>query len=154
VFLPAGAVHALGAGLLIAEIQQASDTTYRLFDWNRRGPDGKPRPLHFDRAIDVIDWDCGPIEPSRGTPTARPHVKRLVECDKFVLERWTFAHPETIGGDNRFHILAVLEGTVSLEGDVSRQPLAKGNAVLIPAECGPLTITPEARATLLDIYLP
>ena len=154
VFLPAGAVHALGAGLVIAEIQQASDTTYRLFDWNRVGADGKPRPLHVDEAIGAIDWDCGPIKPRRGSPTNRPHVNGLIECDKFVLERWTFDHPERIGGDNRFHVLAVLEGTVSLESDASQQPLARGSAALIPAECGPLTITPEGRATLLDIYLP
>ena len=55
-FIPAGTVHALGAGLLVAEIQQASDTTYRLFDWNRTGPDGQPRKLHVEEALAAIDY--------------------------------------------------------------------------------------------------
>src|SRR5207245_2472669 len=54
-FIPAGTVHALGAGLLVAEIQEASDTTFRLFDWNRVGPDGNPRPLHVEQALATID---------------------------------------------------------------------------------------------------
>src|SRR5437870_4395620 len=65
IFMPAGTVHALGAGLLIAEIQQASDTTYRLYDWGRTGPDGKPRPLHVDEALRVIDYSATEIGPQR-----------------------------------------------------------------------------------------
>ena len=88
VFLSSGTVHALGAGLLIAEIQQSSDTTYRLHDWNRVGPDGKPRPLHIEQALAVIDFNRGPVDPVAPQPTDRPNVERLVECDKFVLDRW------------------------------------------------------------------
>src|SRR5262249_22949406 len=71
-FIPAGTVHALGAGLLVAEIQQSSDTTFRLFDWNRVGPDGKPRTLHVEQALAVVDFDRGPIAPQQPQPTDRP----------------------------------------------------------------------------------
>ncbi|MCG8650784.1 MAG: class I mannose-6-phosphate isomerase, partial [Pirellulales bacterium] len=64
-FIPAGTVHALGAGLLVAEIQQASDTTFRLFDWNRVAADGSSRALHIDQALEVTDYQRGPIQPRR-----------------------------------------------------------------------------------------
>ena len=154
VFLPAGTVHALGAGLLIAEIQQSSDTTYRLHDWNRVGPDGKPRELHVQPALDAIDWDCGPVHPQRPRATDRPHVERLVACDKFVLDRWRLDMPQTIGGDDRFHIVAVLQGEVTLESDPGDSPLKLGQTALIPAGCGALRIEPQHEAVLLDAYLP
>ena len=84
VFLPTGTVHALGAGLLVAEIQQSSDATFRLFDWNRVGPDGQPRPLHVEQALEAVDYLRGPLSPIRPKPTDRPEAVRLVECDKFV----------------------------------------------------------------------
>ncbi len=63
IFIPAGTVHALGAGLVVAEIQQASDTTFRLYDWNRVDASGKGRPLHIEQAMDVIDFRRGPVVP-------------------------------------------------------------------------------------------
>jgi len=154
VFLPAGAVHALGEGLLVAEIQQASDTTYRLFDWNRVGPDGKPRELHIEQGLEAIDYELGPIEPQVPRPTDRPGVERLVACDKFVLDRATFAGPHTLGGDDRCHIVAVLQGNVDLEGDPAGQPLVKGQTALLPAGCGPVRLTAREATVLLDAYLP
>ena len=166
IFIPAGTVHALGAGLLIAEIQQASDTTYRLFDWNRVGPDGKPRQLHVPQSLAVIDYDADPIAPQMPRPTQRPCVERLVTCDKFILDRWSFRsvgsraatagnreHPLTIGGDDRFHILAVLEGEVSLRGDPTGQSLRRGDTALIPASVT-ASIVAEPEAVLLEAYLP
>ena len=110
VFVPAGTVHAIGAGLLVAEIQQSSDTTYRLFDWNRVGPDGRPRALHVEQGLAVVDFARGPVMPQRPRPTDRPQVSRLVECDKFVWDRWNFDSPMPAGGDDRCHILTVLQG--------------------------------------------
>src|SRR5262249_30318215 len=72
VLIEAGTVHALGAGLLIAEIQQASDTTYRLFDWNRVDTNGKPRQLHIQEALDVTDYNRGPVDPIKPTFTEEP----------------------------------------------------------------------------------
>ena len=119
IFLPAGTVHALGAGLLVAEIQQSSDVTYRLFDWNRLGPDGKPRPLHVEQGLDAVDFQRGPVGPQQPRPAERPEVSRLVECERFVLDRWAFDAPLPAGGDNRCHIIVIVEGAVRIEGDPS-----------------------------------
>jgi len=154
VYLPAGTIHALGDGLLIAEIQQASDTTYRLYDWNRVGPDGKLRDLHIQQGLDAIDFDRGPAEPQTPQPTGRPHVEQLVAGDKFVLDRWRFEKDEMIAGDERFHILAVLDGKLSVEGDAEQQPLTKGQTMLLPASIGATQLRPAGEVTLLDAYLP
>ena len=108
IFIPAGTVHALGAGFLVAEIQQASDTTYRLFDWNRVGADGKSRPLHVEESLAVSDYVRGPVDPVQPQPTAEPHVERLVECDKFRVDRRTLTTADVIRSGNEFHLLAVL----------------------------------------------
>ena len=113
IFIPAGTVHALGAGLVVAEIQQASDTTYRLFDWNRVGPDGQPRALHIEQALAAIDYSAGPVTPVVPQATDRPEVQRLVACDKFVLDRWTISDVASLGGDGRMHIVTVLEGVLA-----------------------------------------
>lgn len=154
IFLPAGTVHALGEGLLVAEIQQASDTTYRLFDWNRVGADGQPRPLHVRAALSVIDFARGPVRPQTPQPTDRAQVERLVACDRFVLERVQVEQPLALGGDGRFHVLAVLSGSVMVAGDASTVPLRAGDSILLPAAVGETAIHPVAPAVLLDAYLP
>jgi len=152
IFIPAGTLHALGKGLIVAEIQQASDTTFRVFDWNRVGPDGKPRQLHLEAALSVIDYDAGPVSPQQPQPTERPHVRQLVACDKFVLNRWSLTHSCPIGGDDRAHIISVLEGTLQVAGDPVGQPLVKGQTILIPAELGACRLMPEEPVVLLDAY--
>ncbi len=154
VFIPAGTVHALGAGLVVAEIQQASDTTYRLYDWNRLGPDGQPRQLHIRESLDAIDDTAIAIKPREPQSTDRPHVQRLVACDKFILDRWQLSgEPATIGGDNRFHILSVLSGTLNLTAP-AQLSLSIGQTALLPASLGPTSITTTAPATAIDMYLP
>ena len=125
-FIPAGTVHALGAGLLVAEVQQSSDTTFRLYDWNRVGPDGKPRPLHVEQGLAVVDFQRGPVDPVQPQPTDRPWVSRLVACDKFIMDRWDFDQPQTIGGDDRFHIVCVLQGAVRIERRPAERTLVQG----------------------------
>jgi mannose-6-phosphate isomerase len=155
IFVPAGTPHAIGAGLLVAELQQSSDTTFRLFDWNRVGPDGKPRTLHVEQGLEAIDFQRGAVEPNKGTPTGREFVSRLVACNKFVIDRWQLAGPHFIAGNGRFHLLAVTAGAIEIEGDLSRLPLALGQTALIPASAGALEIRPIGkRAELLDMYLP
>jgi mannose-6-phosphate isomerase len=153
VIVPAGTVHALGAGLLVAEIQQASDTTYRLFDWNRVGPDGQPRKLHVEEALDAIDYSAGPVIAQQPKSTDRPHVQRLVACDKFILDQWSLASSQSLAGDGRFHIISVLEGEVGLD-DVALPTLKRGQTAVIPASLPPLAVAPRKRAVLLDMYLP
>ena len=154
VFIPAGTVHALGAGLLVAEIQQASDTTFRLFDWNRLGPDGQPRPLHVDESLAVIDFARGPVVPQAPQPTTTPGIERLVACDKFILDLRTFTGEAQLGGDDAMRIVSVVAGEVRLAGDPSGQPLQRGQTALLPAALGPIAATAESPATLLEAYLP
>lgn len=153
-FIPAGVVHALGQGSLVAEIQQASDTTFRLYDWNRVGPDGEPRKLHIAEGMAVTDFRSGPVMPQKPQPTEQPHVERLVACDKFVLDRWRIAEPRSVAADDRFHIVVVLQGAIRLQNDPSPGPLNKGQTALIPAACTQRQVTPLAPSVLLDIYLP
>lgn len=154
ILIEAGTVHALGAGLLIGEIQQASDTTYRLFDWNRVDRDGCPRELHIAQALDTIDFSRGPVNAAKPTAANTPGVERLVACDKFVLDRWKIDALQRISYDDRFHIFAVVEGDISLiaGGDVQR--LRRGDSILIPASVRDVEIAARGRATLLDMYLP
>ncbi|MGO9111256.1 MAG: type I phosphomannose isomerase catalytic subunit [Thermoguttaceae bacterium] len=152
-FIPAGTVHALGAGLVVAEVQQSSDTTFRLYDWNRVGPDGKPRRLHVEQGLAVVDYQRGPVDPVKPQPTDRPGVSRLVACEKFIMDRWDFDQPQVIGGDDRFHIVCVLQGAVSIEGDPQSAPLLTGGTALLPAGLGSVRFVPQQRTVLLEAHL-
>lgn len=152
--IEAGTVHALGAGLLVAEIQQASDTTFRLFDWNRVDTDGKPRALHVQQSLDTIDYSRGPVNPAIPQLSNRTHIERLVQCDKFILDRWRLDASQTFDNDNRFHILSAIEGGASVRSEDSQRELRRGDTILIPACCGQIEVVPQDRAVLLDMYLP
>ncbi|HJT34255.1 MAG TPA: type I phosphomannose isomerase catalytic subunit [Pirellulales bacterium] len=154
IFLPAGVVHAIGEGLLVAEIQQSSDVTYRLFDWNRLGPDGRPRVLHIEQALEAIDYAYGPAYPQTPQATDWPHIERLVACEQFVLDRWKLASPQHVSDDNRCHLLAVIDGEVLIEGEPEGTPLRRGATVLLPASLGHVEVRPVGTAVLLDAYLP
>jgi mannose-6-phosphate isomerase len=154
VFLPAGTVHALGEGLVIAEVQQSSDVTYRLFDWNRVGADGKPRSLHLEESLEAIDFDRGPVGPITPEHGEAPGVERLVACDKFVLERWQIERPTTIVGDDRARVLMVLDGQMSVAGDPGPQPARRGTTVLVPASMAAIELMPASKATVLCAHLP
>src|SRR5262249_57392605 len=88
VFLPAGTVHAVGGGVLFAEIQQTSDATFRLYDWGRRDAAGLSRTLHVEQALQCIDWSRGPVRPVRATAGEGNGSRRqsLVRCSYFHLE--------------------------------------------------------------------
>lgn len=154
IFLPAGTVHALGKGLLVAEIQQSSDTTYRLFDWNRLGADGQPRPLHVEQGLEAVDYGQGPIGPQRPQATDHPAVERLVECEKFVLRRWHLDSRCQVGGQGRCHIISILTGAVEIEGDPAGRVALPGQTILLPAGGGTVEINPDGPTVLLEVYLP
>ncbi len=112
-FIPSGRIHAIGAGLLIYEIQQNSDTTYRVFDWNRKGLDGKPRQLHIDESLASIDF--GDIEPgviNPGNPGDSGEL--LVGCKHFNVEKWTLERGESriAGGNGEFAVITVIQGQI------------------------------------------
>jgi len=95
--LRAGTVHAVGGGVRIAEVQQSSDATFRLFDWNRPGPDGQPRTLHIEQSLASIDWTAGPLHPLSPLPLPElpsgVHGERLARCPYFELRRYHLTAP-------------------------------------------------------------
>jgi mannose-6-phosphate isomerase class I len=104
--------------------------------------------------MEVIDFHAGPIQPVLAQSTPWPHVARLVVCDKFVMDRWSFSTPKRIGGDHRCHIVVSVSGRVRIAGDAEPTVLCGGELALIPAAAGAVELTPEGSATMLDIYLP
>jgi mannose-6-phosphate isomerase len=142
VFIPAGTMHAIGAGLLIAEIQQSSNTTFRVYDWNRVDRNGNARPLHIESAIAVTDFTRGPIQPVAIAPADSTGSSILVSCDKFILEKISLTQPSKIGGDGQFRLLAITAGELTIDGDPSNQPLKFGQTALLPASLPELTMTP------------
>jgi len=125
IFIPSGRLHAIGAGLLIYEIQQNSDTTYRVYDWNRPGIDGKPRQLHVDESMRCIDFDD--IEPEMD----ESDEGLLVECDYFRLEAHALAPGESLLARTRgrFAIITVIDGEIREGETVFRA----GDFFIVPA---------------------
>ena len=155
IFVAAGTIHAIGQGILIAEIQQASNTTFRVYDWGRVGTDGQPRDLHIEQALDATDFALGPVEPSRPIPTSDPNWVELVRCANFAMSRGTTDRPLKLGGDGKFRIVAVTSGAITVENDPSGLPLSIGETVLLPAALGPIEFTPVSDACeLLEIHVP
>ena len=131
IFIPSGRCHAIGGGCLIVELQQNSDTTYRVFDWNRVGLDGKPRELHLAESLDSIDF--ADYEPS----LAQPQGERIVECEFFNIDRWQLAtprHEEAAGGV----IFTVLSGEVIC----GERRFRIGDFFLLPASATDRTLSP------------
>jgi mannose-6-phosphate isomerase len=153
-FIPAGTLHALGAGLLVAEIQQASDTTYRLYDWGRTGPDGNPRPLHVEPALAVTDYSAVDTQPQRPRKTNQGAIECLVNCDKFVLNRWTLMDDQPLNTEERFHILAVIQGRLAIAASSTTTHLARGQTALLPASLDRGQLCPQGSTILLEMHLP
>jgi mannose-6-phosphate isomerase len=144
IFIPSGRVHAIGGGNLIVEVQQNSDTTYRVFDWNRLGLDGKPRALHIDESMQSINFDD--VEPGT-TPTRGETVS---ECEHFKVERWQLDSPRAEAGE-RFAVFAVLSGAVKC----GSRTFAPGEFFLTPASAAGLELNPaEASTSVLRTTVP
>lgn len=161
IFIPAGSVHAIMEGIVLAEIQQNSDTTYRIYDWNRPGADGKPRPLHIDKALEVINFDQ--IEPGRAIPQLleeQQGLRRelLVSCPYFNVERVTFAGTGVSFKGNNDGRTFEIWGGMSGQGQVS---WARGSLelpairfTLLPARLGNFEIKADVPAVMLRTYVP
>jgi len=153
VFIPAGTVHAIGAGLLVAEIQQSSDVTYRLFDWNRTGVDGRSRLLHIEAGVEAVSR-TGPVGPASRTATTTPAVARLVDCEYFILDEVTPVSRWLVGGDGALHFLVVLAGTIHLPSEWSLPEIGPGRCVLIPALTAEQAVRAALGTRLLRVTLP
>jgi mannose-6-phosphate isomerase len=131
VFLPAGTVHAVGGGVLMAEVQETSDATFRLFDWNRRDAQGRGRELHIEEALASIDWRQGPVQP---VPVADyPDAsQQLVRCDCFALDHIDAFRPVPLRGGT-LQALIVVRGRAELHGPWGVDALAQGAVRILPA---------------------
>lgn len=145
IFIASGRLHAIGAGFLIHEIQQNSDTTYRVFDWNRLGLDGQPRELHVGESLASIDFQD--FEPTMDLPVG----DNLASCEYFKTDRKFLAAGQAIAnpGGEQFSILSVVEGELESAGG-SR--FKKGQFLLLPRN-GKMLVAREA-STVLQITLP
>lgn len=149
IMIPAGTVHAIGAGVVLAEIQQMSDATFRVHDWGRLGPDGSPRALHLAEALEATDFDAGPVSPMRveGAPGS---VEHLARCPYFAIDRLNLTAGTMVGTPERFTLLVGLGG----EAAVGPERLGPGQTLLLPASVGPVEVVPRGRATILAVVVP
>jgi mannose-6-phosphate isomerase len=153
-FLPSGRVHALGAGIVLFEIQQNSDTTYRVFDWNRTGLDGKPRELHVPQSLASIDFND--FEPrliqSRYSRNMTIKVRYLVDdplfrADACQVKRGQRFHIRSDGAQ----VLGVLRGRLEITHGDTKLPLTDGQFALLPASLGRVTLTAETQVEFLQV---
>lgn len=148
VFLPSGRVHAIGAGLVIFEIQQNSDTTYRVFDWNRTGLDGKPRELHVEESLRSIHFD----DPEPAPVTPAPDGT-LVSCEHFHVRLRKAAPDAALGTPGEHLVIALVRGALTVAGAA----LKAGDFALIPAAMDAASRKPGTSAedtAWLEIRIP
>jgi mannose-6-phosphate isomerase len=162
VFIPAGSVHAIMDGIMLAEIQQNSDTTYRVYDWNRLGPDGQPRPLHIDKAIEVINFaqvEPGHFQPQLIEENAGLRREIITACPYFNVERITFkqAGAKFTGrcDGSTFEIWGIMSGLGRVgwgDGDALELPAVR--FTLLPAALDDFQIEVLDSAVFLRAYVP
>ncbi len=144
-FVPSGRLHAIGAGNLLIEIQQNSDTTYRVFDWNRTAPDGTRRDLQVDEALQAIDFTDS--EPAM----IQPEGETLVSCPYFMVEKWELIQPRAASERRAFALFVCLTGAVEAGGE----QFVPGEFFLIPANAAATELHPGGPgSSLLRITLP
>ncbi len=151
IFVPAGTVHAIGGGNLILEVQQASNTTWRLHDWNRVDREGRSRDLHIDAALRATDFSRGPVSPSIPVQVSQPGCEQLANGEYFSIRRWRLDDPVRIGGDGRFHILVVTAGQVSVAGSMESGILGLGETRLLPAAAAAVILQGGSNSELIEI---
>lgn len=155
IFLPAGRIHSIGAGILLAEIQQTSDITYRIYDFDRLDDKGNPRELHNDLALDAIDYGFY-NNYKQDYKTKSNESSELVSCKYFTTNILSFNKPvirEYINIDS-FVIYMCLDGELSIDyRDNDSEKIRKGETVLIPAELDNLVLEPVVQSKILEIYI-
>lgn len=145
IFIPSGRLHAIGSGNVIFEIQQNSDTTYRVFDWNREDANGVPRKLHVEESLQSIDFQD--FEPG----LSKPEGESLVNDTLFRVERWALNAARDTLGENDFAIFAVVSGKVACGNEV----FEPGTFFLVPNAIRGAEIRPQdGGATVLRVTIP
>ena len=153
-FLPAGRIHSICSGCLLAEIQQTSDRTYRVYDYGRKGADGKPRELHVDLAREALDYNVQ--EDYRTSYELLPDTENvLVRCPQFTTSLYSLSAPlkKDISKLDSFLILVCTEGAAEVSTDEGRMSLGQGEAVLVSCSSRSLEVVPAGSATVLASYI-
>jgi mannose-6-phosphate isomerase len=159
IYIPGGRVHALDRGSLIYEVQQNSNTTYRIYDWGRVGHDGRPRETHLAQALRVINWKDPPARTAAPTPLpAEPGNRRdrMVASPYFAMDRLTLSMAHDVAHDGgSFQVLFCTEGDARVEYDGGTAAFPLGVTLLVPAAIRAFRILPQSGpARLLHITLP
>jgi mannose-6-phosphate isomerase len=157
VFNPAGMVHSLGNGVVVFEVQQNSDTTFRLFDWNHVDPKtGQPRPLQVDQALACIDFgQCSGGLVAPVVETTSPVLReRLFHCDYFWLSRVRAESAFTVGAVGVPRVLVCIDGKGQLNHAGAQYEIGKGDVFLLPAVLGACTLQPRGSVNMLEIEIP
>lgn len=153
-FIPTGRVHAIGAGVLLAEIQQTSDITYRIYDWDRPNPDGSYRELHTEEALDAIDYSA---KESYQTDYDKKQnsSSEIVSCPYFTTSVLPVQGEITVNHLNKdsFVIYMCVEGEVELTYKNQKESLKMGETILVPASIKELQISSEKQSELLEVYI-
>jgi mannose-6-phosphate isomerase len=157
VFIPAGTVHALGGGVVVFEVQENSDVTFRLYDWNHvDAKTGKPRALQVDRALACIDFGkcAGGLAPPVVEATEPVERERLFDCDHFRLSRLRGDSPFAVGAPGVPRVLVCIAGSGVVEHGGATYAIGKGDVYLLPAVAGACTFQPRGRVNVLEIEVP
>lgn len=160
-FVPAGTVHAILGGVVLLEIQQSSDSTYRLYDWGRLGFNGKPRPLHIKKALDVINYDYnGNVKKAKGEKTKYGDVSILAESLYFTVKRYRIKKDFKIkeSPEDRFYIFIITKGSgkmqwANTDSNSSYLDYKRGDTFFIPPGCYNLHIRPYKESEFIDVFL-
>lgn len=149
IYIPSGTLHSIMEGIVLCEIQQNSDTTYRVYDWNRKGLDGKLRQLHIGRSLDTINFAFDPHPVSAGITIqqADNKITTFAACPYFAVQRLQLTSTLHTGCNGRHCIcLSVTEGTAIIEYPEGSVRIPKGHSALLPASLGKAYITPEGES--------
>jgi mannose-6-phosphate isomerase len=152
--LPPGRVHAIGAGFTICEIQQASDVTYRVYDWDRPGMDGKPRQLHVKEALDVMDFKAQQSYKTSYQLQENGSVN-LVKSRHFTTNLLNFEQPLEMDYFflDSFVVYVCLDGKFTLKYPWGSETIQKGETVLLPAEIKNVQMVPDSKSRVLETYI-
>jgi mannose-6-phosphate isomerase len=150
IYIPGGRVHAIDSGCLLLEVQQNSNTTYRVFDWGRLGNDGKPRPLHIEEALKVIDWndaESALVTPGEPMGANGSTVAEIVSCPYFKVERLEISSLSEVHNDGQsFHAYFTTSGSVTVDTGEGVERTGPGASCLIAACVSNYTLLPEDGA--------
>ena len=154
-FLPAGRIHSIGAGSFIAEIQQTSNVTYRIYDFNRKDKNGNTRELHTELSKDAIDYTVLDDYRTHYTPAQNRPVE-LVSCPYFTTSVYDLTEPMTMDYTelDSFVIYICMQGACTVTtGEGNTVALRAGESVLLPATTGKLEVTPQGQCKFLETYV-